>query len=143
MPVFIDTSALFKRYQTEKGTAAVNRIIEDRSQPLYISSISIVEMISNLKRLCEVDKLTTEEQFHIQRDFFYKDIMDLNVTILDISADDVIKAEDLILKRYMKPVDSIQLAIALNMKNDDITFISSDQRLCKIAAQEGLKTLTP
>jgi len=40
-------------------------------------------------------------------------------------------------------MDSIQLAIALNMKNYDMTFVSADQRLCKIAAQEGLKTLTP
>jgi predicted nucleic acid-binding protein len=89
------------------------------------------------------DKITTEAQFQLQRDFFYKDIVTLNITILDITSEDVIKAEDLILKRYMKPVDSIQLAIALNMKSDDITFVSSDQRLCKIAAQERLKTLTP
>jgi predicted nucleic acid-binding protein len=143
MPFFIDTSALFKRYQPEKGTTAVTRILEDRSQTLYISSITIVEMISNLKRLFEVDKITTEEQFQLQRDFFYKDIVTLNITILDITSEDVIKAEDLILKRYMKPVDSIQLAIALNMKSDDIVFVSSDQRLCKIAAQKGLKTLTP
>lgn len=65
------------------------------------------------------------------------------MTILDVTADDVIKAEDLILKRSMKPVDSIQLAIALNMKSVDITFVSADQRLSKIAAEEGLKTLTP
>jgi len=143
MPFFIDTSALFKRYQPEKGTTAVTRILEDRSQTLYISSITIVEMISNLKRLFEVDKITTEEQFQLQRAFFYKDIVTLNITILDITSEDVIKAEDLILKRYMKPVDSIQLAIALNMKSDDIVFVSSDQRLCKIAAQKGLKTLTP
>lgn len=143
MPVFLDTSALFKRYQPEKGTASVNRIIEDRSRPLYISSISIVEMISNLKRLCEVDRLTTDEQFHMQRDFFYQDIIKLNMTILDISADDVIKAEELILKRYMKPIDSFQLAIALNMKNADLSFVSSDLKLCKIVTQEGLKALTP
>jgi len=139
----IDTSALFKRYQSEKGTATVTRILEDHSQPLYISSITIVDMVSNLKRLFEADKITTEEQFQLQRDFFYKDIVTLNITILDITSEDVIKAEDLILKRYMKPVDSIQLAIALNMKSDDIVFVSSDQRLCKIAAQKGLKTLTP
>ncbi len=143
MPFFIDTSALFKRYQPEKGTAVVARILEDHSQPLYISSITIVEMVSNLKRLLEVDKITTKDQFQQQRDFFYKDIVALDMTILDVTAEDVIKAEDLILKRYMKPVDSIQLAIALNMKSDDITFVSADQKLCKIAAEEGLKTITP
>ena len=62
MPFFIDTSALFKRYQPEKGTATVTRILEDHSEPLYISSITIVEMISNLKRLFEVDRITTEDQ---------------------------------------------------------------------------------
>ena len=41
----------------------------------------------------------------------------------------VITAEDLILKRYMKPIDSIQLAIALNLKRDDITFVSSHRSL--------------
>jgi hypothetical protein len=81
MPFFIDTSALFKRYQPEKGTATVTRILEDHSRPLYISSITIVEMISNLKRLFEVDRITTENQFQQQRDFFYKDMVTLNMTI--------------------------------------------------------------
>lgn len=143
MSFFIDTSALFKRYQPEKGTATVTRILEDHSQPLYISSITIVEMISNLKRLFAVDKITTEDQFQRQRDFLYKDIVVLNMTILDVTAEDIIRAEELLLRRYMKPVDSIQLAIALNMKSDNLIFVSADQRLCKIAAEEGMKTLTP
>lgn len=143
MPFFVDTSALFKRYQPEKGTALVSRILEESDEPIFISSITIVEIISNLKRLCEIDKITTEEQFIKQRTFFYQDIGALDITILEVSAEDIIKAEDLILKRYMKPVDSIQLAIALNLKRDNVTFVSSDRRLCKIAAEEGLDTLTP
>jgi predicted nucleic acid-binding protein len=143
MPYFVDTSALFKRYQPEKGTTLVSQILEETDEPIFISSITIIEIVSNLKRLCEVDKITTEEQFLNQRTFFYQDIGMLNITILDVSAEDVIKAEDLILKRYMKPIDSIQLAIALNLKRNNITFVSSDRRLCKIADEEGLKTLTP
>ena len=143
MPYFVDTSALFKRYQPEKGTAVVSQILEEADEPIFISSITIVEIISNLKRLCEVDKITTEEQFLNQRSFFYRDIGALNITILDVSAEDVIKAEDLILRRYMKPIDSIQLAIALNLKLDKITFVSSDRRLCKVADEEGLRTITP
>jgi predicted nucleic acid-binding protein len=143
MPYFVDTSALFKRYQSEKGTALVCRVLEATDQPAFISSITIIEMISNLRRLCEVDKITTEEQFLQQRTFFYKDISTLGITILDLTADDIIKAEDLILKRYMKPVDSIQLAIALNLRRDNMTFVSADRKLCKIAAEEGLDILTP
>ncbi len=143
MPYFIDTSALFKRYQPEKGTALVSQILQESDEPVFISSITIIEIVSNLKRLCEVDKITTEEQFSKQRTFFYQDIGTLNITILDVSAEDLIKAEDLILKRYMKPVDSIQLAIALNLKRNNVTFVSPDRRLCKIAEAEGLKTITP
>jgi predicted nucleic acid-binding protein len=143
MPHFIDTSALFKRYQSEKGTALVSQILQSSDEPVFISASSIVEIISNLRRLFEVDKITAREQFLKQRAFFYQDINTLGITILDVSAEDIIKAEELILKRYMKPIDSIQLAIALNLKRDDITFVSSDRRLCKIADEEGLQTLTP
>jgi predicted nucleic acid-binding protein len=143
MPFFIDTSALFKRYQPEKGTTLVSQILQKSDEPVFISSITIIEIVSNLKRLCDVDKITTEEEFSKQRTFFYKDIDTLNITILDVSAEDIIKAEDLILKRYMKPVDSIQLAIALNLQSDNVIFVSSDRRLCKIATAEGLDTLIP
>ena len=143
MSHFIDTSALFKRYQPEKGTALVSQILQTAVHPIFISALSIVEIISNLRRLFEVDKITTEEQFLQQRAFFYQDINSLGITILDVSAEDIIKADALILKRYMKPIDSIQLAIALNLMHDDITFVSSDRRLCKIADEEGLQTLTP
>jgi len=65
---------LFKRYQPEKGTVSVSRILEESDELIFISSITIIEIISNLKRLCEVDKITTEEQFTEQRAFFYQDI---------------------------------------------------------------------
>jgi PIN domain nuclease of toxin-antitoxin system len=143
MPFFIDTSSLFKRYQPEQGTDLVCQILEEANQQIYISSISIIEILSNLKRLCEIDKITTEEQFQQQRSFFYQDINTLGIIILDVTAEDIIKAESLIVKRYMKPIDSIQLAIALNLQRDDLTFVSSDQRLCKIAEDEGLMILNP
>lgn len=143
MSFFIDTSALFKRYQPEQGTDLVCRIVEESKQPVFISSISIIEIVSNLKRLFEIDKITTEGQFQQQRAFFYQDINTLGITILDVSAEDIIKADNLIMERYMKPIDSIQLAIALNLEHDNITFVSSDRRLCSIAETEGLPTLNP
>ena len=143
MPFFIDTSSLFKRYQQEKGSTVVSRILEESKEPVFISSITIIEIISNLKRLFEVDKITTEKEFLMQHSFFYQDIGTLGITILDVTADDIIRAEDLILKRYMKPVDSIQLSMALSLSHDSVTFVSSDRRLCKIAAEEGLNILTP
>lgn len=143
MSFFIDTSALFKRYQPEQGTELVCKILEESGQPVFISSISIIEIVSNLKRLFEIDRITSEEQFRQQRAFFYQDINNLGITILDVTAEDIIKADTLIMKRYMKPIDSIQMAIALNLEHDDLTFVSSDQRLCIIAEIEGFAILNP
>lgn len=143
MPFFVDTSALFKRYQVEKGTERVNELLENAHGDAFISSLTVIEVISNLKRLYEVDRITTKDQFLQQRLFFYHDIEELNITILDVVTDDIIKAEELILQRYMKPVDAIQLAVALNNFSLKPTFVSSDQRLCAIAQQEGLSVLNP
>jgi predicted nucleic acid-binding protein len=142
MPYFIDTIALFKRYQPEQGTNLVCQILED-NEPVFISSISIIEVVSNLKRLSEIDKITTEEQFYLQRSFFYRDINTLGIRVLDITPIDIIKAEGFILKRYMKPIDSIQLAVALNIPLAGLIFVSSDKRLCNIAKAEELLILNP
>ena len=143
MSFFIDTSALFKRYQVEAGTDKVCELLEHSAGDVFISSLTIVEVLSNLKRLYEVDHVTTEEQFLEQRLFFYHDLEELQMTILDMTTDDVIKAEELIMKRYMKPVDAIQLAVALNNFPTKPAFVSSDQRLCSIASEEGLSAMNP
>jgi len=143
MPFFVDTSALFKRYQVEAGTAKINELLENARGDLFISSLTIIEVISNLKRLFEIDHLTTEEHFREQRLFFYHDIENLGVTALDITAEDIIRADELILKRYMKPVDAVQLAVSINNFSDRPTFVSADQKLCDIAKSEGIPIINP
>lgn len=43
----------------------------------------------------------------------------------------------------MKPIDSIQLAVALNIPLAGLIFVSSDQRLCNIAKAKELLILNP
>ena len=140
---FFDTSALFKRYQPEKGTLKVNEIISDKNSNLFISNLSIIEVISNLKRIYEIDHITTKSQFILQKSQFYKDIRDYEITIVDLTSDHILSAEGLILKRYMKPFDSLQLAIALSLPFSDLTLVCSDRRLCEIARVEELEALNP
>ena len=140
---FFDTSALFKRYQPEKGTLKVNEIFSGKNTCLFISNISIIEVISNLKRLYEVDHITTKPQFILQKSQFYKDIRDFEITVVDIISDHILTAESLILKRYMKPFDSLQLAISLNLPRAGLTFVCADKRLCEIARIEDLTALNP
>lgn len=140
---FFDTSAIFKRYQVEKGTLKVNEIFNDNNAQSFISGMAIIEVISNLKRLYEIDRLTTKSQFLLQRSQFYKDIQEYNISIVELSSEDIITADELISKRYMKPVDAIQLATALNLPIQRLVFVCSDKGLCKIAELEGLIALNP
>lgn len=143
MSFFLDTSALFKRYQVENGTDKICELIEHSREDAYISSLTVIEIVSNLKRLYEIDHLTTEQKFVQQLLFFYNDVEQFGLTILDITTDDIMQAEVLILKRYMKPVDAIQVAVALNNFSAKPTFVSSDKKLCAIARQEGLPIFNP
>jgi predicted nucleic acid-binding protein len=143
MPFFVDTSALFKRYQVEVGTEAVNELLKKGVGNLFISSLTIVEITSNLKRLCAVDKITDENQYQEQRLFFFHDLEDLGIVILGITTEDIIRADELIQKRYMKPIDALQLAVALNNLPANLTIISADKRLCEIAQAEGVSAVTP
>lgn len=83
--------------------------------------------------------VTTREQFNTQRSFFYHDIDGLGITILDVTSEEIIRADELILKRYMKPVDAIQLAVASTIKIGKVTFVCADRGLCRIARAEGLR----
>jgi predicted nucleic acid-binding protein len=143
MPFFVDTSALFKRYQVEAGTEAVNELLERGVGNLFISSLTIVEITSNLKRLCAVDQITDEKQCRAQRLFFFHDMEDLGIVVLGITTEDIIRADELIQKRYMKPMDALQLAVALNNLPTNLTIISADKRLRDIAQAEGASAVTP
>ncbi len=59
---FFDTSALFKRYVEEKGSQVVDNIFA-QSTGKYITSICLVEVVSNLRRLVDVDEILNEEEF--------------------------------------------------------------------------------
>lgn len=43
----------------------------------------------------------------------------------------------------MKPIDSIQLAIAINTGLSNLVFVSADQRLNEIVKNEGILFLNP
>ncbi|MHB1375859.1 MAG: type II toxin-antitoxin system VapC family toxin [Candidatus Humimicrobiaceae bacterium] len=139
---FIDTGALFKRYIPEKGTEQLDNIFK-QSGTFYISDITIIEVISNLKRKNEITgELDTCVYKKIKKEFF-NDIAQGNIQILSVLSETIIEAVDLIDKKYLTPLDSIQLAAALqlNLKLQNIVFVCSDKKLAKTAEKCGIKTL--
>lgn len=66
---FIDTGALFKRCVEESGSNIVNRLLEEEDS-CYISILTLNEVISNFKRLVEIDGLLSDDEFKLVKGIF-------------------------------------------------------------------------
>jgi uncharacterized protein len=139
---FIDTSALFKRYIPESGTAALDEIFKD-SGIFYISDVTIIEVISNLKRKNEITKELSNSIYKKIKSEFFNDIACGNLKTTGVLSETIIEAINLIDTKYLTPLDSIQLASALqlNTKSGNTVFVCSDKKLCTLAGKLGLKSL--
>lgn len=56
--LFFDTSALVKRYSRESGTDVVDDLIEESDQPVLLSTLSVIEIASSLRRKQNMGELT-------------------------------------------------------------------------------------
>ena len=139
---FIDTSALFKRYIHEQGTEQLDDIFKQDAE-IYISDITIIEVISNLKRKNKITKELTNSVYKKIKSEFFNDIAQGNIKTSGFLSAAIIESVDLLDKSYLTPMDSIQLATALQLNADkgNTVFICSDKKLCTLAEKYGLKFL--
>lgn len=139
---FIDTSALFKRYIHEQGTEQLDDIFKQNAE-IYISDITIIEVISNLKRKNKITKELTNSVYKKIRSEFFNDIAQGNIKTSGVLSATIIESVDLLDKSYLTPMDSIQLATALQLNADkgNTVFICSDKKLGTLAEKYGLKFL--
>lgn len=63
--------------------------------------------------------------------------------VIDLDEDIKVFAGKLIMRRNVRSGDGMQLAAALNDENIDLTFVSTDQKLCDAATSEDLQVLNP
>jgi len=139
---FIDTSALFKRYIPEQGTEEIDNIF-NQDGTFYISDMTIIEVVSNLKRKNEITKELDDILYKKIKSEFFNDIAQGKIKISGVLSGTIIEAIHLIDQRYITPIDSLQLAAALQLssKQGDMVFICSDKKLGILAEKCGLKSL--
>jgi predicted nucleic acid-binding protein len=142
---FFDSSALIKRYHTEVGTKKVDEIFSQQNIEFIISSLALSEVTSALNRKKNEGKMDPDLLNDILIEF-YRDVLE-KVTIISLDDSLLPRSIDLILKRNLRTLDSLQLSTALSVfqliSEVKFIFVCADKKLLEAAKQESLETLNP
>jgi len=132
--VFIDTSALFKRYVLEDGTDSLTEILSEADE-IAVSAITRIEFHSALKRRLTENSFSIESYQHIIREF-HSDMNYFETIPFDLSIETI--AIDLIQRLGMKSLDSIQLASA-KISNCEMMVVSDRQLFARAESENFCK----
>jgi uncharacterized protein len=145
---FCDSSALVKRYMTEKGTAWLKFIAADTNNLLTIAQITWVEVMGAMIRQQREGKTAPDV---VQRAIHsFRHDLDSEYQTVDLDRPLSEAAMQLIQKYPLRAYDAVQLASAFKVRDGipkipsaSLMFVSADTRLIKIARATGLKVENP
>ena len=140
--LYVDTSALFKRYVEEDESEAVLARMEEASTVGTVL-ITRVEVAAALARAVRDQRMADDEAREAEREFLgdWDDFARIGVT-------DALTAQAgrLAWQHDLRGYDAAQLAAALAWRDttedtgDEFVFACFDNELCRAAAAEGLAT---
>ncbi|HEY8597920.1 MAG TPA: type II toxin-antitoxin system VapC family toxin [Thermomicrobiales bacterium] len=141
---FCDSSAIIKRYVTERGSGWVRALASPASTDrLIVAQITRVEVVSGIARLRREGTLDNDAvgsaryllDRHMAREYM----------VIELSEMINRRAEDLLLAHPLRAYDAVQLASALDTAAFFAAvglaapiFVSADRRLLAAAEAEGL-----
>ena len=138
---FVDTSALFKRYLPEEGSERMDSLFHEDAE-VFISTLTVVELVSNLQRLRSMDKAIDDDQFAAAWAALSLDLATGRLEALGISSEVVDGATQLLLDSYITPVDALQVSAAMSLGEGAIV-VSSDRKLNQLVTELGLQHMDP
>ena len=131
--VFLDSSALAKRYVQESGSARVDALLLSASS-LGISMVSVPEVVSALCRRRRERKLS-QQQYLKAKQALLDDLRDASV--VNVTDQVVARAVELLERWPLRSSDSLHVASAAEWAAD--LFVSADQTQCVAARGYGLR----
>lgn len=135
MKVFLDTSALAKRYVRESGSDKVQALCE-KADGLAVSVIYLPEILSTLTRLTREGKLTQGQYVQLKIDV----VTDLgDVDICEITTEVMNLVIQLLEENPLRAMDAIHIACAMAYQSD--VFVSADHRQLAAAKKARLKVV--
>lgn len=137
--LFFDSSALIKKFIDEKGTSQVNHLMNSCSL-ILISDLTIIECITIARRYLNERLIDLELFNHLKRE-----ILSEMSSMETISPNKVILSASISIldNFYIKTLDNIQLASALNSEFNIDGFVSSDIKLNRIAEKLNFNVINP
>ncbi len=138
---FIDTSALLKAYVPEKGTDTLDAIFQENSLR-YVSTMGLIEAVSVFQRLHSIERSLSRSQFEELYARLLADVGSGRLLVSDLTSLDIRIALEFETQQYMTAVDATQIAIAKGL-DGDVVFVSSDEKLNRVAHEYGLRVLDP
>jgi len=138
--IYLDTSALIKRFVNEKGSPLAQSLVQ-QAEPVATAKIAYAEIFAGFARKLREGHLSKSLHALARRQFERDWQSYLRVELQD---DILFLARDLIQRHPLRGFDAVHLASALNLKNAlgaEITFAAADSRLLRAAGTERLKPL--
>ena len=148
MPVFyLDTSAIVKRYRSEPGTEAIDRLFDvpEADSKFYTSFLTTLELTSSILRLANGGQLDRSAADNILARFR----LDSQGTIRVLPLTDAIVngAVTVVEQHQLRSGDAIHLATAATIfrlaPESDGVLVSSDRELLEAAMRSGMGVLNP
>jgi uncharacterized protein len=145
---FLDSSALIKYYHNEAGSPEVGRILGEAHSEYIIARLTWAEILSGLAKKVRTGVIPPSDYGNLERRFradvrqrLLRPVRMLNAHVT--TAGDLIGTHGLV--RQLRALDAIQLAVALRVHRATPIdhFVCADQRLCDVAALEGLAVINP
>ncbi|MFA4836319.1 MAG: type II toxin-antitoxin system VapC family toxin [Dehalococcoidia bacterium] len=141
--IYLDTSALVKRYVEEKGSVVIGDIF-NAGQRLLTSRVAYAESLAAFFRRWREGGILKEDLNSICQRFEWE--WDARFDIIGLTDAVSRHIRELIGKYPLRGFDAIHLASALLIKDridEESTFVCSDRNLLDAAGKEGFKTLNP
>ena len=136
--LYLDTSALVKRYINEAGSELVNNLFAD-ARGIATGVISRVETAAAFAKAARIGILDREHAWQALQDFRaeWPDYIRLPV-----SEATVVKGDQLAWELNLRGYDSVHLAVASTWEDtlrEEVVLVTFDQQLWQAAQKVGLK----
>ena len=132
MKVFLDASALAKRYIEEQGSDRVEAVLAG-TDALGLSVLCLPEVISALCRRRHEESITGA-QYNLAKQSLMVDIRDAD--IINLTAAVLGRAIDILENHHLRAMDALHIASALEWEAE--LFVSADSRQIESAPSAGL-----